>query len=86
MKWILILLIRFYQLFLSPLKLFFGAGNTCRFTPSCSRYAIEALETHGLWKGSWLAVKRISRCHPWGPFGYDPVPPKANVKPASSED
>ena len=77
MKRIAILLIRFYQLFLSPLKILFGAANSCRFTPSCSRYAIEALEVHGLWKGSWLAIKRISKCHPWGPFGYDPVPPKA---------
>lgn len=78
MKWLFILLIRFYQLFLSPLKLFFGAQSTCRFIPTCSQYAIEALEVHGLLKGTWLAIKRISKCHPWGPHGYDPVPPKKN--------
>jgi uncharacterized protein len=76
MKWLFIALIRFYQLFLSPLKILFGSAHTCRFQPSCSRYAIEALETHGLFRGTWLAIKRISKCHPWGPFGYDPVPPR----------
>lgn len=74
MKWPFILIIRIYQLFLSPLKVFFGAGNSCRFLPTCSQYAIEALDKHGLFKGSWLAIKRISKCHPWGPHGYDPVP------------
>ncbi|MCG8525475.1 MAG: membrane protein insertion efficiency factor YidD [Opitutales bacterium] len=76
MKWVAIGLIRLYQLFLSPLKVFFGATGTCRFQPTCSQYAKEALEIHGFLKGSWLAIKRISKCHPWGPFGYDPVPLK----------
>jgi len=75
MKWFFILLIRLYQLFLSPMKAIFGVAHTCRFMPSCSQYAIEALKVHGIFKGSWLAIKRISKCHPWGPFGYDPVPP-----------
>lgn len=66
----LIFLVRFYQICLSPLK---GAG-TCRFTPTCSQYALEALRKYGPFKGSWLAVKRICRCHPWGGSGYDPVP------------
>jgi hypothetical protein len=49
-------------------------GNQCRFTPTCSHYAREAVEKHGAIKGGWLAIKRISRCHPWRPGGYDPVP------------
>ena len=60
--------IRFYQLFISPL---FPA--TCRFYPTCSQYAIEAIRKKGIMKGSWMAVKRICRCHPWNPGGYDPV-------------
>ena len=64
----LIVLIRFYQICISPLK-----PPTCRFTPTCSAYALEALRKHGLFKGSWLAVRRILRCHPWGGSGYDPV-------------
>lgn len=66
---ILILPIRFYQLCISPM---FPAA--CRFTPTCSQYAIEALRRHGPLKGGWLAVKRICRCHPFGGSGYDPVP------------
>jgi uncharacterized protein len=69
MKQILIALIRGYQIALSP---FFG--QQCRFTPTCSHYAIEALQTHGAFKGFWLTVKRLSRCHPWCEGGYDPVP------------
>ncbi|MCI1778451.1 MAG: membrane protein insertion efficiency factor YidD [Bacteroidales bacterium] len=65
----LILLVKFYQLFISPLK-----PQSCRFTPTCSEYAIEALKKHGPFKGLYLAVKRIMRCHPWGGSGYDPVP------------
>jgi putative membrane protein insertion efficiency factor len=64
-----VLLIRFYQWGISPLL-----GPKCRFVPSCSQYAIEALRKHGLFKGLWLSVKRISRCHPFGGHGYDPVP------------
>lgn len=68
---ILILPIRFYQGAISPLL-----PPACRYTPTCSQYAVEALTVHGPFKGSWLAVKRICRCHPWGGSGYDPVPPK----------
>jgi hypothetical protein len=69
MRHCLILLIRTYQLLLSPLL-----GNHCRFYPSCSQYAVEAIERHGPWRGSLLAVRRILRCHPWHPGGIDPVP------------
>lgn len=65
-----ILLIRIYKYTLSPML---GAGK-CRYQPSCSTYAIEALQKHGLFKGGYLAVKRILSCHPWGGSGYDPVP------------
>ena len=66
---LLILPIRFYQRFISPLF-----PPVCRFTPSCSHYAIEAITKHGPVKGLWLAIKRILRCNPWGGSGYDPVP------------
>ncbi|TWE10343.1 hypothetical protein BKA23_2700 [Rudaeicoccus suwonensis] len=68
----LIGMVRVYQLLLSPLL-----PPTCRFTPSCSAYAITALTRFGPVKGSWLAVRRIARCHPWNPGGVDHVPPKA---------
>src|SRR5581483_2998637 len=75
--WMLILIVRLYRCTLSPAKTFvFGPRAECRFTPSCSAYAIGALKTHGPLGGSWLAVKRICRCHPWGGCGHDPVPPK----------
>jgi putative membrane protein insertion efficiency factor len=66
---LLIALIAGYRYFLSPLL-----GRSCRYFPSCSEYAAEALERHGALRGSWLAVRRIARCHPWHPGGYDPVP------------
>jgi hypothetical protein len=66
---LLILLVRAYQVALSPLL-----GGQCRYYPSCSAYGIEALEKHGALRGSWLTVKRIARCHPFHPGGYDPVP------------
>lgn len=66
-----ILLIRIYQLFISPLL-----PSSCRYQPTCSQYAKVALERHGLFKGGWLATKRIFSCHPWGRSGYDPVPEK----------
>ena len=69
MRHCLILLIRTYQLLLSPLL-----GNHCRFYPSCSQYAVEAIERHGPWRGGLLAVRRILSCHPWCPGGIDPVP------------
>lgn len=62
-------LIRAYQYFISPLL-----GHACRFYPTCSEYAAEAISRHGLIKGSWLAVKRIGKCHPFHPGGFDPVP------------
>ncbi|MBR0110501.1 MAG: membrane protein insertion efficiency factor YidD [Bacteroidales bacterium] len=65
-----ILLIKFYQVCISPLK----GGPTCRFTPTCSQYALEAFKKYGPFKGGWLALRRILRCHPWGGSGYDPVP------------
>ena len=67
--WLLVLPIRFYQIAISPLL-----GPSCRFTPTCSDYARQALLKHGPVKGLWLAVRRILRCHPWGGSGYDPVP------------
>jgi putative membrane protein insertion efficiency factor len=74
-RYILILLIRLYRCTLSPAKTFLcGPLAQCRFTPSCSEYALEALQTHGIATGSWLALKRICRCHPWGKCGHDPVP------------
>ncbi|MBR6370742.1 MAG: membrane protein insertion efficiency factor YidD [Bacteroidaceae bacterium] len=68
-SWLLILPIRFYRRFISPLT-----PPSCRFVPSCSEYAIEALRKHGPFKGTWLAIKRILRCRPGGGSGYDPVP------------
>lgn len=71
MKPALIFLIRVYQYALSPLL-----GVRCRFTPSCSRYALEAIEKHGAAKGAWLSFRRVLSCHPLGKSGYDPVPDK----------
>ena len=69
MRFVLKYLIRGYQLAISPFL-----GPRCRFYPSCSHYAIEAIETHGSLRGTWLTIKRISRCHPWHEGGFDPVP------------
>jgi hypothetical protein len=66
---VLVWLIKLYRVAISPLL-----GSNCRFTPSCSAYAQTALQRHGTIKGSWLAIKRISRCHPWHAGGSDPVP------------
>lgn len=73
MQKILIALIRGYRYLLSPLL-----GNHCRFYPSCSGYAIEALELHGPTKGLWLGCRRLLRCHPWHGGGHDPVPPRVH--------
>ncbi|MDE5924869.1 MAG: membrane protein insertion efficiency factor YidD [Muribaculaceae bacterium] len=70
---LLILPIRFYQGAISP-----HLPASCRFTPTCSQYAVEAIRIHGPGRGLWLAVRRILRCHPWGGSGYDPVPPRAD--------
>jgi uncharacterized protein len=81
---ILIYLLRVYRWTLSPAQTFlFGPGTGCRYTPSCSAYAGEAVAGHGAVLGSWLAVKRVCRCHPWGGCGHDPVPP-ARLKPQIS--
>lgn len=69
MKAVLIALIKGYRLLLSP-----WWGQQCRFTPTCSEFAEEAIERHGALQGAWLAMRRISRCHPWHAGGYDPVP------------
>ncbi|MBN1144990.1 MAG: membrane protein insertion efficiency factor YidD [Bacteroidales bacterium] len=68
--WLMILPIRFYKYSISPLL-----PNSCRHIPTCSEYAIESLKTHGIFRGSALAIWRILRCNPWGTEGYDPVPP-----------
>ena len=70
MKKILLTGIRFYQRYLSPIK----GGSTCKFYPTCSQYSLEAIATHGAMRGAWFAAQRLGRCHPWGGFGYDPVP------------
>ena len=68
-SWLMVLLIRFYQQAISPYL-----RPSCRYTPTCSQYYIEAVKKHGPFKGSYLGIKRILRCHPWGGHGYDPVP------------
>ena len=69
MRWLLLKLIRFYQRFISPLT-----PPSCIYKPTCSTYAYQAISKYGVLKGGGLAVRRILRCHPWGPGGYDPVP------------
>ena len=69
MRWLLIFLVRGYQVVISPLL-----PSTCRFYPSCSAYAVEALEKHGAGRGTKLTLRRLGRCHPFHPGGYDPVP------------
>ena len=81
MKYVLIALLRGYRAVISPLY-----GQVCRYHPSCSAYALEAVERHGSLRGSWLAVRRLGRCHPWAAGGYDPVPsPTAAPTPAPTE-
>lgn len=69
MRTLLIMMVRAYQVAVSPFL-----PRSCRHEPSCSRYAVEALQRHGAARGTWLAMKRVTRCHPWHPGGYDPVP------------
>ncbi len=76
MRSLAILLIRLYQWTVSPFL-----GRNCRFHPSCSHYAVEALGRFGLLRGSWLAIRRIGRCHPWNPGGFDPVPGSSVLSP-----
>lgn len=80
-RYILIFAVRVYRWTLSPAKTFlFGQVGQCRFEPSCSAYALEALQKHGAACGSFLAVRRVCRCHPWGDCGFDPVPEKFKVQ------
>lgn len=76
-RWFLIGFLRAYRLLISPLY-----GQVCRYHPSCSAYALEAVTEHGAGRGSWLAFRRVTRCHPWAAGGYDPVPPSR--RPAAS--
>lgn len=81
---ILVFMIRIYQGLISP---FFPGA--CRYSPTCSEYVVEAVKVHGPLKGGWLGIRRISRCHPWGGEGYDPVPPKkgdTDVKQEAQKD
>lgn len=71
LAWPLLGLVSLYRILISP-----WLGNNCRFEPSCSAYALQALRTHGAFRGLWLTARRIARCHPWGGSGYDPVPDK----------
>lgn len=71
MKYVLIAFLKAYRALISPLY-----GQVCRYHPSCSAYALEAVTEHGSVRGSWLAVRRLARCHPWAAGGYDPVPPR----------
>ena len=80
MKWLLMLPVILYQRLVSPLK-----PNCCRFRPSCSSYALQALRTHGALRGSWLAMRRILRCQPFCEPGFDPVPPAAGAPTTSAE-
>ncbi|UBH12653.1 membrane protein insertion efficiency factor YidD [Macrococcus armenti] len=75
MKQLLLAIIKFYRKFISPMT-----PPACRFHPTCSQYGLEAIETHGAIKGGYLTVKRILKCHPFHPGGFDPVPPKKDVK------
>jgi putative membrane protein insertion efficiency factor len=71
LAWPLLALVWLYRMLISP-----WLGANCRYEPTCSEYAMQALREHGAFRGSWLAAKRIGRCHPWGGHGYDPVPGK----------
>jgi putative membrane protein insertion efficiency factor len=73
MTFVLVWLLKGYRFAISPLY-----GQVCRYHPTCSAYALEAVETHGALRGAWLAARRVARCHPWAAGGLDPVPPRTN--------
>ncbi len=73
MKYVLIALLKAYRFAISPLY-----GQVCRYHPTCSAYALEAVQAHGALRGTWLAMRRVARCHPWAAGGFDPVPPSKN--------
>jgi len=75
LAWLLLIPVYIYKYAISPFT-----PASCRHVPTCSEYAVQAIKIHGPFKGFWLAVKRISKCHPWGTHGYDPVPPKSAKK------
>ena len=72
---LIIVIIKFYQFFISPIL-----GQNCRYLPTCSEYSIQSIKKFGIFKGAFLSLKRISKCHPWGNHGYDPVPNDAREK------
>jgi putative membrane protein insertion efficiency factor len=78
-KWLLVLVLRAYRRVISPIY-----GDVCRYYPSCSAYALNAVETHGALRGSWLAARRLGRCHPWAAGGVDPVPEEFRWRPAQA--
>jgi putative membrane protein insertion efficiency factor len=78
--WLLVALISGYRRFVSPLL-----APRCRFAPSCSAYALEAVREHGALRGTWLAIRRVGRCHPFNPGGFDPVPPALHGRPSRPE-
>ncbi len=75
LSWVLLGLVYFYKYAVSPLL-----PASCRHVPTCSVYAVEAIKVHGPFKGFWLTLRRVSRCHPWGTHGYDPVPPAGTIR------
>jgi putative membrane protein insertion efficiency factor len=79
-KYLLIGLLRAYRALISPLY-----GPVCRYYPTCSAYALDAVREHGSARGSWLAARRLARCHPWAAGGFDPVPPRASAGPTPQQ-
>lgn len=82
-EWLLSILVILYRLFISPILHLLAPGSGCRFEPTCSDYALQAIRKHGPGKGSWLAIKRLAKCHPWGSYGFDPVPEGCSCTKAS---